>query len=167
MNVRSGHTINSWPAHAIGAPWALRPVRSIGSVGAIWTVRAIWPVWPARTIRAIWPVWSIGPLRPLRPVRAPWPVRPPGSIGPVVTVPPMMVAPGPVAIIVRVDACAERCRAKDQRQRACEPFHVCSVLAVSPRGSVCPASIAPALRLVRMNRGTRQLRKASATAPPS
>ncbi len=67
----------------------------------------------------------------------------------------MVVAPGPVAIVVRVDACAERRGAKDERQRASEPGHVCYFLAVSPFRPVCPLSIAPALRLVRMNCGIR------------
>lgn len=67
----------------------------------------------------------------------------------------MVVAPGAIAVVVRVDACAERCRAKEERQRAREPCHVWNFLAVCPCRAVCPLSIAPALRLVRMSRGIR------------
>lgn len=128
LYVRPGRAINCGSADAIGAPWAVRPigpVRSIGSIGSIWPIRSI---------------------RTIGPVGAPRPVRPPRSVGSVVAIPPVVFAPGAVAIIVRVDTCAERRGAKKERQRASKPGHVCNfLLSVKPM-VVCTASIAPALR---------------------
>jgi len=125
LYVRPGRAINCGAADAIGAPWAVRPIGPVRSIGSIW------PIWPIRTIG---------------PVGAPRPVRPPRSVGSVVAIPPVVFAPGAVAIIVRVDTCAERRGAKKERQRASKPGHVCNfLLSVKPM-VVCTASIAPALR---------------------
>lgn len=145
LYVGPGRAINCRSADAIGAPWAVRPIGSIG------------PIRPGRTINcrsadAIGAPWSVRSVRPIRsvgtigPVGAPRPVRPPWSVGSVVAIPPVVFAPGAVAIIVRVDACAERRGANDERQRASEPGHVCDFLMSVKPTVVCTASIAPALR---------------------
>lgn len=92
LHVRPRRAIDCWPTNAIGAPWAVRPVRSVGTIG---------------------------------------PVRPPRPVGSVIAIAPVVFAPGAVAIVVRVDTCAERRGAKKKRQCASEPGHVCNFLAVS------------------------------------
>lgn len=127
LDIRHGRAINCRPA-AIGTA---RPVRSIG---------------PVR------PVWPIGPIRSVGPIRAPWPVRSPWSVRSMITIPPVVFAPRPIAIVIGVDTCTQRRHAKKERQRASEPDHVCDFPAVVPP-VICPLSIAPALRLVRTDRG--------------
>ena len=132
LHFRPWRTVNCRSA-AIGT---VRPIGSVWPVGSIGPVRAIWSARPVGSVRTIRPIWSIGAPWPVRPIGAPWPV------GSVVTVAPMVVAPGAVAVVIRIDACAERRDAKNERQRASKPDHDCSCfLAVGhPRdGSACSA----------------------------
>lgn len=127
-------------------PWRAVNCRS----AAIGAVRSVGPIWSIRPVRAIWPARPVGPVWAIRliwSIGSPWPVRSPRPIRSVVAVAPMVVAPGAVAIIVRIAACAERRGAKKKRQRASKPGHVCDVLLSVKPSVVCTACIAPALRV--------------------
>lgn len=142
-------------ASAVGAaglhvrPWRAVNCRS-AAIGAVRPIGLVWSIWSIRPVRAIWPARPVGPvgaIRPIRSVGAPGSVRPPRPVGSVVAVAPVVVAPGAVAIIVRIAACAERRGAKKKRQRASKPGHVCDVLLSVKPSVVCTACIAPALRI--------------------